>query len=193
MTRRNRTVTTPDGKQYRVRGPNRSTLLQGVAGDPGNEMDWRPKFLTAMSEIANMKYACDQAGVSHNTVSNERKRNPAFDRACEESWEIGVQQLELAAWKRAADRSDLLMIFLLKHLKPADYIDQLAIQQTISSQNQTTINHRVIPQDYREAVLALAPPDEEMQRLPEPQTVKITKAKTIDQDPIEAALSEPTR
>ncbi len=193
MTRRNRTLTAPDGKQYRVRGPNRATLLQGVAGDPSNEMDWRPKFLTAMSEIANIKYACDQAGVSHSTVRNERQHNPAFDRAFDESWEIGVQQLELAAWKRAADRSDLLMIFLLKHLKPAEYIDQLAIQQTISSQNQTVVNHRVLPQDYRDAVLALAPPDEEMQRFPEPQTVKITKSKTIDQDPIEAALSEPTR
>ncbi len=198
MTRRSRTVTAPNGKEYQVTAAGnagRGGLLKGIAGDPGNPVDWRPKYLMAMSEIANIGYACEQAGVARQTVRNERNRNPAFDRACEEAWEGGVERLELAAWKRAADRSDLLMIFLLKHLKPNEYIDQLAIQQTISSQtqNKTTVEHRVVAQDYRDAVLALAPPDGEMQKFPEPQTVKITKSKTIDQDPIEGALSEPTR
>jgi hypothetical protein len=82
---------------------------------------WRSVFLAALADSANVRAACEAAGISRETAYHYREKNEAF-RA---EWETAIQDacdtLEEEAWKRACTTSDVLLIFLLKAHRPALY------------------------------------------------------------------------
>ena len=91
---------------------------------------WRPKFIEVLSNSANVRAACRAAGIDRTTAYRHRARNAAFaeewDSALKEAGEI----LEAVAWQRAKEKSDLLLIFLLKALMPEKYRETSVLQHT---------------------------------------------------------------
>lgn len=82
---------------------------------------WVKPFLAALSNTANIRFACQQAEIVRQTAYDRRKAHPEFLRR----WRIAMQEacdaLEAVAWKRAQAESDTLLIFLLKAHRPKKY------------------------------------------------------------------------
>jgi len=91
---------------------------------------WRPKFLEVLSNSANVRAACQAAGVNRRTAYRHRERNPGFAAEWEEALQEAAEVLEAVAWQRAKEKSDLLLIFLLKSLKPDQYRETQVHQHT---------------------------------------------------------------
>jgi transposase-like protein len=78
-------------------------------------------FIEALSETGNVTHACDQAGLRRRTIYEWRDDDPAFADAWEQALEIGTHALEDEARRRAMGGSDVLLIFMLKSLRPEKY------------------------------------------------------------------------
>lgn len=70
-------------------------------------------------------HAMAVAHVGWTTVETALRTDPAFREAYEEAFEASTDELERAAFQRAKDRSDLLMIFLLKARRPLVYRERV--------------------------------------------------------------------
>lgn len=82
-----------------------------------NYGQWRPAFLTALRRMANIGYACKEAGVTMVTAYNHKQSDEAFAAEWEDAYKMGLEELEQRAIERAMQGSDSLMIFLLKTKK----------------------------------------------------------------------------
>jgi hypothetical protein len=65
--------------------------------------DWAPKLLACLARTANIKAACDAAGVGRSTFYDRRDSDKAFAAAAAEALESAVDDLELEARRRAKD------------------------------------------------------------------------------------------
>lgn len=92
--------------------------------------------------MANITKACEAAGISRRVVYQWQEKDEAFSLAFHEANAIATEQLEAEAWKRATsgtprpvyqggvlvgeiiDKSDTLLIFLLKARAPNKYRDR---------------------------------------------------------------------
>ena len=90
----------------------------------------RGRFLRALSNGATVKEASTEAGVSRNTAYTRRRLDEDFAAAWAEAVEVGTERLEAAAYRRAIDGSDVLMIFLLKSRRPEIYRERREILHT---------------------------------------------------------------
>lgn len=88
------------------------------------EVNWKEKFLDALRNTANVRLACQAAGVSRLVALREKDKDPEFD----ENWEMALEDatdiLEGVAFRRAKDGSDYLLTFLLRALRPQTYREQ---------------------------------------------------------------------
>lgn len=110
---------------------------------------WHQKFLNGLKECANVRMACELAGIERTTAYKARERHPEF----RERWNLVVQDaidsLEREAWRRAREGvtrvepimyqgekvaekiitefSDNLITFLLKANRPGKYREQVKI------------------------------------------------------------------
>ena len=82
---------------------------------------WRPLFLEALANSANVLASCRAAGIGRTTAYKYRDQNPEFAKQWDQAIDEAVDTLEAAAWKRARDYSDTLLIFLLKAHRPLRY------------------------------------------------------------------------
>ena len=78
----------------------------------------------------NVALAAQGAGVTRMSAYRERKRNPEFAAAWEDAREAAAERLEAAAYERARNVSDTLLIFLLKSHKPERYRESVQQQHT---------------------------------------------------------------
>lgn len=62
---------------------------------------WMPFFLLAIRETANVRMACEAAGVSRRAALDAKERNPEFAAVWEEALEEAFDRLEGYAWRRA--------------------------------------------------------------------------------------------
>jgi hypothetical protein len=76
--------------------------------------DWKPTFLEAFRNSANVRASCQAAGISRQHAYRTRDRNARFAAAWKEAEDEAVDTLVATAWKRARESSDTLLIFLLK-------------------------------------------------------------------------------
>lgn len=86
-----------------------------------HNLTWVGAFLVAVSEGHSARRACEIAGVSRASVFTERDCNPDFKAAWEEAIRSGTDGFEDVAGDRAKEKSDLLMMFLLKSRDPARF------------------------------------------------------------------------
>lgn len=82
-------------------------------------------FFGYLAEGASITEACREIGVSTRSVQRRRKSDPEFAARFDEAYELSTQALEREAFRRAADKSDLLLIFLLKARRPNVYRDNV--------------------------------------------------------------------
>jgi len=88
------------------------------------------RFLASLSETANIKRACERAGVGRMTVYDRRNNDPKFAAAMSGAIEEAVDLLEEEARRRALEDSDVLLIFLLKAHRPAVYRENVKIEHS---------------------------------------------------------------
>lgn len=106
------------------------------------------RFLTALSETANVTLACKLAGVPRLTIYGWRDADPAFKARWAEALDRGVEALEDEMMRRAkegVDRpvfyqgeecgaireySDTLAIFLAKGARPEKYRENIKTEIT---------------------------------------------------------------
>lgn len=109
------------------------------------ERNWKKPFLEILAECGNVSEACRAADISRVTVYELKKT----DRLFAEEWENSIQEsadtLEREAWRRAYEgveepvfyqgkqvalvrkKSDLLIIFLLKAIRPEKFREKLML------------------------------------------------------------------
>jgi len=127
---------------------------EGEYNLPGRPL-WCVPFLRAYSKTGNIKEALAIVGVSRRAVYKLRDTDEEFRQAIDDAQDDGADELEAIARDRAKAGSDVLLIFLLKGLRPWKYRD----------------NHHVVstsqPTDF---VIDLSAPDDS------PQLADVTPA-----------------
>lgn len=88
---------------------------------------WEEAFLTGLRNSANVRAACEAAGVSRQAAYKRRDGNVRFRDEWNSAIDEACDLLEYVARKRAMESSDTLIIFLLKAHRPALYHDRLRI------------------------------------------------------------------
>jgi len=91
---------------------------------------WKPKFIEVLSNSANVRAACRAAGVNRATAYRHKERNAGFREEWAQALQEAGEVLEAVAWQRAKEKSDLLLIFLLKALMPEKYRETSVLQHT---------------------------------------------------------------
>jgi hypothetical protein len=84
---------------------------------------WAVPFLRAYSKTGNVKQALLLAGVSRRAVYKLRDVDDEFRQALSDAEDDGADELEGIARDRAKAGSDVLLMFLLKGLRPWKYRD----------------------------------------------------------------------
>ncbi len=84
--------------------------------------EWRPTFLAALRNSANVRASALMAGISRKTAYDHRKRSTKFRDEWDEAMEDACDVLEAEARRRAVGGSDTLLIFLLKSHRPQRYV-----------------------------------------------------------------------
>jgi hypothetical protein len=85
--------------------------------------DWKKAFLQELGTSCNVRAACDAARVSINVAYRERSRDHKFAEGWDDAIGISVDGLQGAAWQRAKEYSDSLMMMLLRAHRPELYRD----------------------------------------------------------------------
>lgn len=106
---------------------------------------WQPTFLTALSSVGKITDACKIAGVSRMTAWRHKTSDPDFAKQWADAEQQAADVLEAEAWRRAHDGveepvyykgeicgtvrkySDLLLIFLLKGIRPEKYRERFIL------------------------------------------------------------------
>jgi hypothetical protein len=86
-----------------------------------------------------VRVACEKAGVSRAEVYRCRSLDPKFAEAWNHAKDDGIDVLEASLHQRARDKDTLAAIFLLKHLRPSVYADnvQLNVSGSLSIEEVT--------------------------------------------------------
>jgi len=79
---------------------------------------WHDAFLIALENCGSVLEAAKVAGISARTAYRARTVDPAFRQQWDQSLEMAADALEDEARKRAFAGSDVLLMFLLKGLRP---------------------------------------------------------------------------
>ena len=81
-------------------------------------------FLNELRKSPSVTRACRVAKVSRSAVYGRKAKDPSFAKAWKNALDDGISDLEASAFKRAAETSDVLAIFLLKAHKPERYMER---------------------------------------------------------------------
>lgn len=89
----------------------------------------KAKALVKYRELGTVRAACNAAGISRRTWYNWVEEDRAFASCVDEAKEDVADELEETAATRAkaTDGSDLLLIFLLKALRPGRFRENIKI------------------------------------------------------------------
>lgn len=87
-------------------------------------------FLKAFKKLGGVCAAADAINVTRNLVWDWRQEDPEFMEAFNSVEEADTQELEAIARERAVEKSDLLMMFLLKGRKPLTYRDNVKVEHS---------------------------------------------------------------
>lgn len=97
---------------------------------------WVEPFLHNLRNTANVRAACNAAGVGRTVVYNRRDSHPDFAARWDQAMEEACDILEHVARKRAFETSDTLLIFLLKAHRPERFADRLQVEYVIRKRAQ---------------------------------------------------------
>ncbi len=143
---------------------------------------WRPKFLAALADSGNVRYACEEAGVARQVVYRAKHEDQAFA----EQWRLAIEDacdlLEAVARDRAIRTSDRLLMFLLAAHRP-DVYGKAAAAAAGSSVDQTQV-HIYVPDNGRG--------DAGAPRLEEAQVIDLPRQPVEPVEPVEPLMVDET-
>lgn len=84
-------------------------------------------FLWSLASGESVRGACEYAGLGRQTVYEWRAEDEEFKAAWEAAVQSGTGVLEDIALERAKDKSDTLLIFLLKSRRPDIYAERKVV------------------------------------------------------------------
>lgn len=85
--------------------------------------DWKPAFLRAFRDSANVRAACEAAGISRQRAYDARDSDRDFAAQWDESEQDAVDTLEKRAWRRS-EVSDTILMFLLRAHRSEKYSER---------------------------------------------------------------------
>lgn len=85
----------------------------------------KERFLKAFENCGIVLVGAKAAGVCRQTIYHWRDIDPKFARAFDEASENAADHLEAVAMERARAASDVLLIFLLKGMRPEKYRERV--------------------------------------------------------------------
>lgn len=88
---------------------------------------WKPRFIEALRETANVRAACDIAGIARSTAYKQREEDSDFGDQWGNAMEDAVDALALEARSRAMNGSDKLIQFLLIAHRPQVYSPRIKL------------------------------------------------------------------
>jgi len=97
------------------------TKLTLIKKTKANAGEWKDAFLAVLRGSGNIRESCEQAGISRETAYKWKKQDKVFADKWEDSKEDAIEALEHEAHTRAMESSDVLLMFLLKALRPEKY------------------------------------------------------------------------
>lgn len=86
--------------------------------------NWKKPFLEALRNSANVRAACQAAGIARSRAYDEYGKNKKFAAAWDEALESACDILEARAWERSKT-SDQLLMFLLRAHRPNKYAERI--------------------------------------------------------------------
>jgi hypothetical protein len=139
--------------------------VKGAFPSPSaGEYQWQDVFLRLLATNGNITHAAKGAGITRQAAYWARNADDAFKAAWDDAREQAIDTLELEAHRRAMKSSDLLIIFLLKALRPEKYREHQQLELTGKSGAPVAFTigiDRPTPQLAEQARTALAAPDPE--------------------------------
>ena len=92
---------------------------------------WRRIFLATLRATGNVMLSCQSAHISKVVAYRLKNNNQIFRKQWEEAEDDAIETLEAIARKRAAESSDVLLIFLLKAHRPEKYREVYRVEHTV--------------------------------------------------------------
>ena len=123
------------------RRPDLSASLTALKAKLAKEAEtgWHNLFLQSLKIDANIRLACEAAGISRTAAYFQYKHNPVFKDHWDEAVEEACDRLEEIARRRAVSMSDTLLIFLLKAHRPHKYRETSPIQMSVPAAQQIVL------------------------------------------------------
>jgi hypothetical protein len=115
---------------------------------------WQIPFIAALRNSANIRYACEEAGVTRQSAYEYREKHAKFRAQWDEALDDACDILEGMAWKRS-EGSDQLLMFLLKAHRP----DKFRERHEIMGRDGGAIPLVVQAIDYSKSIAPLKPDD----------------------------------
>lgn len=82
---------------------------------------WEHAFLAEFRVTANMAIACEAASVERAVVVERMYKSESFRVKLALAEDEAIDRLEAVAWRRAVEKSDRLMTYLLENKRPEVY------------------------------------------------------------------------
>ena len=117
---------------------------------------WMPVFLFALRNSANVRAACQAAGISRKEAYRRRGNSARFRDGWDEALEDAVDTLEAVAWQRARAGSDFLLWRLLASLRREKYGDTVAFKVDLVSEAERIARERGLPPEQAGKIVELA-------------------------------------
>ena len=87
---------------------------------------WQKAFLVALEQTGSVTQAAEAAKIGRWNVYDARRSDEAFAALWDQALDIAADSLEDEARRRAFDGSDVLIMFLLKGLRPQKWRESRA-------------------------------------------------------------------
>ncbi len=110
------------------RPPTRSKARREMSTE-----ELKRRFLEAYERYGTVTSACRIVELSRDSPYRWRQQDPEFNEAFENSRNVVADDLEQEALRRAHDGSDLLLIFMLKALRPDKYRERFQADLNVDS------------------------------------------------------------
>jgi len=123
-------------------------------------------MLSALSQTGNVSAAARAAGIARRTHYDWLASDPSYGPAVDQAMEEAADVLEAVARKRAIVGSDLLLIFLLKAIRPAKFRDRYEAPVASAPPPAPRRSREDLQRDL----------DEKLDRLPKPVVRRLIKA-----------------
>jgi len=105
------------------------TMSKTIAESEKKEI--KRRFLIAFSRTGVWSHSCERAGVSAAVIRSWLKKDKKFQKKFDQMQEKFVDTLEMVAVQRAVEKSDTLLLALLKANRPAKYRENVKLDADV--------------------------------------------------------------